>query len=182
MSERDKLVSTQDVIRRLNEIEDNLQKRIAAVEEDVQENSAAIAKAEQDILTAISGSNPPEAVAGKFTLIVGGIPMPGVTVTVPVTLSGGTSTFIETAADGTVVPNVGPVIYASDADGTAGKPLVASIDASGNWKPLGPGVANLSALDQGNGLTDTVALTVTPGAPPPAVKGTFTLIPNATRR
>jgi hypothetical protein len=104
----------------------------------------------------------------------------GILMGAPVTVivgHAGTSTAIESIkASGVVVPAIGPLVYASDT------PAVATIDANGVWVTLTPGTANLSVLDQGNGLTDTVALTVTVAPPPKADTMTFTLVPNPTVR
>jgi Big-like domain-containing protein len=82
--------------------------------------------------------------------------------------------FTGAAGTGTLVPPIGPVVFASD------NPSVATVDpASGQLAYLTAGTANISATDQGNGLTDSCALTVvtalatslvetlTPGTPLP---------------
>lgn len=73
---------------------------------------------------------------------------------------------------GVVVPPIGPVVYASDA------PSVATVDASGNVVAVAAGTANISALDQGNGLTASDALTVTAAPPPKAASATLSLTAN----
>src|SRR5580704_8925129 len=110
--------NSNDVIRRLNEVEENLadglkeladyfERRIDRVEDALKKDTA-------DILAAIAGIvPPPEAVSAKLTLLIGGIPM-GAPVTIQNTLSGGTSTFVESTAAGVVVPAIGPLTYASD--------------------------------------------------------------------
>ena len=92
----------------------------------------------------------------------------GAPVTVPVGHTGSSSVVETVKATGVVVPPIGPIVYASD------NTAVATIDSAGNWTAVAAGTANVSALDQGNGLTDTVAVTVT-AAPPVADTLTLTL-------
>jgi hypothetical protein len=139
----------------------------------------SIQNSQTEILAAINALVPPvEAVSAKLTLFTGGSPM-GAPASVQVGVAG-TSTFQEFSGPGgtgSIVPAIGPVTYASDT------PAVATIDPNlGTWVAVSAGTANLSALDTGNGLTDTVALTVTAAPPPVAVSAVFTLIPNPSRR
>jgi hypothetical protein len=102
----------------------------------------------------------------------------GQPVTVPVTLSGGTTVVVESIkATGQILPPPGPkgIAYASD------NPAVATYATDGAWKPVAAGVANMSQLDQDNGLTDTTVLTVTAAVLPVADTLVGTLVPNATR-
>jgi hypothetical protein len=82
----------------------------------------------------------------------------------------GTTVVVETAK-GVIVPTVGPIVYASD------NPAVATYAADGTWAAIAPGVANMSQLDQTNGLTDTTQLTVTVAPPPVADALVGTLVP-----
>jgi hypothetical protein len=167
--------SERDVVRKLGEVE---KKITDAIEDAAETNAVAILAATQAIVAAIQGAAPPEQpVAGKFTLLVGGIPM-GAPVTVQIGLSGGTSTFVETSTTGAIVPGVSPTVYASDT------PTVATIDTTGKWVVVGVGIANITAADPGTSpvISDTVVLTVTPVAVPVPVAGVFTLIPNAQAR
>jgi len=67
---------------------------------------------------------------------------------------------------------IGPIVYSSDnvavvaVSTTAAGVEIATV--------VGPGTANVSALDQGNGLTDTVAFTASPAPPPVATTLTLT--------
>lgn len=71
-------------------------------------------------------------------------------------------TVVESNPTTPFIPPIGPVVYASD------NPAVATVDpASGIATMVGAGTANVSVLDQGNGLTDTVAFTVVGATPPP---------------
>lgn len=94
--------------------------------------------------------------------------------TVPVGTTG-TTLVVETAA-GVIVPTVGPIAYASD------NPAVATYASDGTWAAVGAGTANMSQLDQTNGLTDTTPLTVTTVAPPVADTLIGTLVPNPTAK
>jgi hypothetical protein len=131
----------------------------------------------ESLATIANEEAPPKADTATLTLIVQGVTM-GNPVTVQLGLSGGVSHFVESVkASGVIVPAIGPVAYTSD------NPSVATIDPStGNWVPVAVGTANISALDQGNGLTDTVALTVIAAPPPVADTAVLTLVPNATIR
>ena len=63
--------------------------------------------------------------------------------------------FTGTNGTGTLVPPIGPVVFASD------NPSVATVDpASGQLAYVTAGTANISAVDQGNGLSDSTALTI----------------------
>jgi hypothetical protein len=87
-----------------------------------------------------------------------------------------TPTFTESAADGSSVAPIGPVQYASD------NTAVVTVDASTGIATLqGAGIANVSALDTGNGLTDSVAFTVTPTTPV-AVSASLNYSLNPSRR
>lgn len=69
---------------------------------------------------------------------------------------------VETAAGVTVAP-IGPLVFASD------NSSVVSVDPStGVATGVSAGTANVSVIDQGNNLTDSVAFTVSAVAPPPA--------------
>src|SRR5258708_922243 len=86
----------------------------------------------------------------------------------------GTTVVVETAK-GVIVPTVGPIAYASD------NPGVATYATDGTWAAVAPGVANMSQLDQTNGLTDTTQLTVQAAPPPVADALVGTLVPNPTK-
>ena len=148
-----------------------LAKAIAEAGDEISFGLRAVAEA----LKALAA---PKADTAKLTLYVKGEPLMGSPVTVQLGLSGGVSNFVESVkATGVIVPAIGPVVYASDT------PAVATIDPNtGVWVPVAVGTANLSALDQGNGLTDTVALSVIAAPPPVADTAVLTLVPNATKR
>lgn len=117
-----------------------------------------------------------KAVKARLLYSIGGN-MPGNTLS---GIVGNTAspTFVENAADGSLVAPIGPVVYASD------NPAVVSVDANTGVATLvAPGTANVSALDQGNNLTDSVAFSVSAAPPPAAVSATlsYTLNP-AVRR
>lgn len=78
-----------------------------------------------------------------------------------------TPSVIETAAGVPVAP-AGPLVYASD------NAAVVSVDpTSGVATGVSAGSANVSVLDQGNGLSDTVAFSISLAPPPPADKLTL---------
>ena len=86
-------------------------------------------------------------------------------------------TVLETAAGVPVAP-VGPLAYASD------NTAIVTVDpTTGVATMVAPGTANVSVIDQGNGLTDTVAFTVAAAPPPIADKLTlsYTLNPTSGR-
>ena len=58
MAERDDR-SNKDVIRRLNEVEENLKNRIERVEDRIEVTTSALKKDTSDILAAIAGVTPP---------------------------------------------------------------------------------------------------------------------------
>jgi hypothetical protein len=150
------------------------QKLIAA---SIREGNDDIARALLLIAKSIQELVPPpepEAVAANLTYSIGGVPMGN-----PVTGAPGntaTPTFTESAADGSSVAPIGPVQYASD------NTAVVTVDASTGIATLqGAGIANVSALDTGNGLTDSVAFTVTPTTPV-AVSASLNYSLNPSRR
>lgn len=115
---------------------------------------------------AIKGLGPKVAITLHLSYSIGGN-MPGNTLS---GIVGNTAspTFIENAADGSAVAPIGPVSFASD------NPGVVSVDATTGVATLvSPGTANVSALDSGNGLTDSVAFSVSAAPPPPAVSATL---------
>lgn len=85
--------------------------------------------------------------------------------------------FTEAAADGSAVAPIGPVVFASD------NPAVVTVDANTGVATLvSAGTANVSSLDQGNGLTDSVAFTVSSAPPPVATSATLSYTLNPSRR
>ena len=80
-------------------------------------------------------------------------------------------TVVESNATTPSIQPIGPVVFASDNTAV----MAVSTDAAGNEIAtcVGPGTANVSALDQGNGLTDSIAFTVGT-APSPATTLTLT--------
>lgn len=67
------------------------------------------------------------------------------------------------------IPPIGPLVYASD------NTAVVTVDPTGGIATMvAPGTANVSVIDQGNNLTDTVTFTVA-GTPPPPVATTLAL-------
>jgi hypothetical protein len=76
---------------------------------------------------------------------------------------------------GSVVPTVGPIVFASD------NVAVATVDpASGAITAVAPGSCNISALDKTNNLTDSVAVTVSLVAGAQSL--VLTVTPNAATR
>lgn len=179
MDERDERWSDRDVVRELKELERLIvqqNKKLADAIEDAAEDTIKAIKASTDaIVAAIQGSAPPEkAVSANLTYSIGGVPMGA-----PVSGAPGntaTPTFAEAAADGSAVAPIGPVIFASD------NTAIVSVDASTGIATLvAAGTANVSALDQGNGLTDSVAFTVT-AVVPVATTATLNYTLNPARR
>ena len=81
---------------------------------------------------------------------------------------------VESNATTPSIPPVGPVVYASDNPAV----VAVSTDAAGSEisTVIAPGTATVSALDQGNGLTDSILFTASaPPPPPPPVATTLTL-------
>lgn len=77
---------------------------------------------------------------------------------------------VESNATTPTIPPIGPLVYASD------NTAVVTVDAtSGVATMVAAGTANVSVLDQGNGLTDTVAFTVSAVTPPPNPATALTL-------
>lgn len=98
----------------------------------------------------------------------------------PVSLTVGNGTVqasVQEFLNGNPEPNNGPISYASDT------PSVATVDpVAGVVTPVAAGVANISAADSANQLTDSVAVTVLAGGPPPPVLNnsmTLTIPPQA---
>lgn len=143
----------------------------------IKEAGNDIAAGLQSVAAALSALVPP-VIAVKANLIYsinGGIPM-GAPVSGVVGNTASPS-FTEAAANGAAIAPIGPVVYASD------NPGVVSVDANTGIATLvSAGTANVSALDQGNGLTDTVAFTVTAAPPPVAVSASLSYTLNAARR
>jgi hypothetical protein len=81
---------------------------------------------------------------------------------------------VESNATTPSIPPVGPVVFASDNPAA----VAVSTDAAGSEiaTVIAPGTATVSALDQGNGLTDSILFTASaPPPPPPPVATTLTL-------
>lgn len=152
--EYDERWSDRDVVQELKRLEKKL---IDAIEDAAEANTKAIQASTDAIVAAIQGSAPPEkAVAANLTYSIGGIPMGAPVTGAPGNT--GTPTFAEADVNGASVAPIGPVIYASD------NTAVVTVDSSTGVATLvSAGTANVSALDQGNGLTDSVAFTVTGG-------------------
>ena len=73
----------------------------------------------------------------------------------------GTPTVVESNSTNPSIPPVGPLAYASDTMS------VATVDpVSGFVTPVAAGLANISVLDTGNGLSDSVPVTVSGGVGP----------------
>lgn len=72
-------------------------------------------------------------------------------------------TVVESNATTPSIPPIGPLAYASD------NTAVVTVDPTGGVATMvAAGTANVSVIDQGNGLTDTVAFTVAAAGPPVA--------------
>lgn len=72
----------------------------------------------------------------------------------------GNPTVVESNATTPSIPPIGPLVYASD------NTAVVTVDPTGGIATLvAAGTANVSVIDQGNNLTDTVAFTVTAVTP-----------------
>lgn len=72
-------------------------------------------------------------------------------------------TVVESNATTPSIPPIGPLVYASD------NTAAVTVDAtSGVATMVAAGTANVSVIDQGNNLTDTVAFTVAAAGPPVA--------------
>jgi hypothetical protein len=160
-----------DVIRRLNEVEKSL---LEAIRHEGHETREDINSSTQEILAALA----PPVLASTATLLYSiqggtnmGAPISG---TVGNTA---TPTFTEATATGVNVAPIGPVVYASDT------PANVTVDPNTGVATLvAAGTANVSALDQGNGLTDSVAFTVTAAPPPVATTASLNYTLSPTRR
>ncbi len=80
-------------------------------------------------------------------------------------------TVVESNATTPSIPPIGPLVFASD------NTAVVTVDAGGIATMVAAGTANVSVIDQGNSLTDSVAFTVAAAPPPVATALTlnFTL-------
>jgi Big-like domain-containing protein len=78
--------------------------------------------------------------------------------------------FDQPGGTGNQVPPIGPVVFSSD------NPAVATVDQNGNVAAVAAGTANISAIDQGNDLTASDAITVTADV---AVSATMVLTANS---
>jgi len=65
------------------------------------------------------------------------------------------------------IPPIGPLVFASD------NTAVVTVDAGGIATMVSAGTANVSVIDQGNNLTDTVTFTVVVVGPPVATNLTL---------
>lgn len=179
VDERDERWSDRDVVKELRELARLIvqqDKKLAdAIEDGAEDTIRAIKASTAAIVAAIQGSAPPEkAVEATLTYSIGGNPMGA-----PVSGAPGntaTPTFSEADANGVSVAPIGPVIFASD------NTAIVSVDASTGIATLvAAGTANVSALDSGNGLTDSVAFTVT-AVVPVATTATLNYSLNPARR
>jgi hypothetical protein len=77
-------------------------------------------------------------------------------------------TVVESNATTPSIPPIGPLVYASD------NTAVVTVNPTGGVATMvAAGTANLSVIDQGNNLTDTVAFTVSAVTPPVATNLTL---------
>jgi hypothetical protein len=163
--------------------EKELEHAILKAAEKIFEGLEANAKAQnkvalmlQSIAQAIEDLVPPPSVADKLVLLY---TLGGNTMGAPVSGSVGNTaapTVVETAAGVPVAP-IGPLAYASD------NTAVVTVDPnSGVATLVAAGTANVSVIDQGNNLTDTVAFTVGSVAPPPADTLLLSYVLNPTKR
>lgn len=132
----------------------------------------------EEIAQAIRATIPPEPpappVATQITLsyyrILGG-PLMGVAITNAQVGQKYNPSVVESDATNPSIPPIGPLVYASD------NPSVATVAADGTVSIVSTGNANVSVLDQGNGLTDTVAFAAAPPTPGPATAITLSYSP-----
>lgn len=107
-----------------------------------------------------------DAIRPRATKLVLQYQLEGGTMGAPVTGTvgqHGNPTVVESNATTPSIPPIGPLVYASD------NTAVVTVDPTGGIATLvAPGTANVSVIDQGNNLTDTVAFTVTAVTPPVA--------------
>ena len=154
------------IVEALEGIEETLEANLPAIEIDLN----LIAHSLNEIANFLRPKK-----KARLTYSIGGS-MPGNTISGVV---GNTATphFSEADASGNPVAPIGPVIYASD------NTAVVTVDANTGVATLvSAGTANVSALDQGNNLTDTVAFTVSGGAPAVATSASLSYTLNASRR
>jgi hypothetical protein len=119
------------------------------------------------VAQALKSQIPPQATKGVLTYKLRGGTM-GVAEPLAIVGQVYDPTWVESSATNPSIQPKGPVVYASD------NTAVATVDPNtGIATMVGPGTANVSALDQGNGLTDTVTFTVSAAPPPVATVGTL---------
>ncbi len=164
--------SERDEIRTLWLIAEKLED---AIEKSARMQTLALKKSTDEIVAAIQALIPipgPEAVKATLTYTIGGTPMGN-----PVSGAPGqtaTPTFTVTFSDGTTQPST-TAIYASD------NTAAVTVDASGVATLVASGSANVSAIDQASGLTDTDAFTVVAAGPTP-VSASLSYSLNPSRR
>jgi hypothetical protein len=131
----------------------NLAQAVLIAGEQISAGLYAVAKALQSLV-------PPKATKLVLTYNLKGENM-GAPVTGAIAGQVYDPTVVESNSTDPSIQPIGPLVYASDT------PAVATVDPNtGIATMVGAGTANISVLDKGNGLTDTVNFTVT-AAPPP---------------
>jgi hypothetical protein len=161
-SERDVVRTLWEVEKKLSDaIEDAAEKQIRETRKAAADQLAAIQASTAAIVAAIQGIAPPsEATKLVLQYILQG----GTIMGAPVTGTAGQvydPSIVESNPTTPSIQPIGPLAFASD------NVAAVTVDAvSGIATLVAAGTANVSVIDQGNGLTDTVAFTVT-AAPPP---------------
>ena len=149
--------------------DDGLEQIAKAIRESGDDVAAALLAVAEAILALV-----PKAVIAHLSYSITGGSMGNPVNGAP----GNTATpmFTEAAADGSSVAPIGPVLFASD------NPAIVSVDSNTGIATLvAAGTETVSALDQGNGLTDSVLFTVT-AVVPVAVSASLQYTLNPSRR
>lgn len=151
----------------------------------IRESGREVSEGLQAVAAALRSLAPPVATQLSLKYHLQG----GITMGAPVTGNVGqvfNPTVVESNSTTPSIAPIGPLVFASDntaaaaVDPSTGIVTLVAANADGS-----PATANISVIDQGNNLTDTVAFTVdgTPPPPPPvATNLTLSYTPAASRR